>query len=314
MDRKKFLTLSAAGFTASALPFNDSLKKDPSNREKRWQNGKSPWPVCLDTYTILPASLDTKVEVAAEAGYDAIEPWDRELIQYEKEGGDLKELGAKIKDLGLFVPSVIGLWNALPPGDAEFEASLEGTRNRMRMAKAIGSEHIQTIPNTVGENYDVKKVAQRYRRIIEIGLNEYGIHPALVFVKFFPLKTMGQAMAVALDSNHPEAKIIPDTYHMYITEAGFEGLKLMKGENIAIFQFADAPGNKAPDELADADRVFPGDGVLPLPEVLKDLYAIGFRGCISLELYNPTYHQQDPLVVAKTGLQKTVAVIEKAGV
>lgn len=314
MDRKKFLTIGTAGIAGSALPFTNSGQPRKQAQEKRWQDGASPWPICLDTATIRPASLDEKVNIAAEAGYDAIEPWDGELAEYEEEGGDLEALGARIKELGLFVPSVIGLWNALPPCDDDFEESLEGTRNRMRMAKAIGSEHIQTIPNTVGEGYEVKQIAKRYRQVIEIGREEFGIDPALVFVKFFPLKTMGQAMAVALDANHPGALIIPDTFHMYISEGGFEGLKLIKGETIAIFQFADAPDTKPPGDLGDEDRVFPGDGILPLPDILKDLYDTGFKGCVSLELYNPEYHERNLLEVAQEGLRKTIAVIQEAGV
>lgn len=313
MNRKNFFSLGIFSLAGTALP-KVSHSNQNNLSEKRWQNGASPWPICLDTYTILPASLEEKVEIAAKAGYDAIEPWDRELIQYEKEGGDVKRLGIRIKELGLFVPSVIGLWNAIPPNEEDFQASLEGTRNRMRLAKAIGSEHIQTIPNTIGENYDVKKVAQRYRQVIEIGESEFGLKASLVFVKFFPLKTMGQAMQVALDANHPNASIIPDTYHMYISEGGFEGLKLLKGSAISIFQFADAPGHKPPPELADADRVFPGDGVLPLPEILRDLYDTGFRGGISLELYNPEYHKRDLFEVAKEGFEKTLKVIKEAGV
>ncbi|MEX2346670.1 MAG: sugar phosphate isomerase/epimerase [Balneolaceae bacterium] len=314
MDRKKFLTLGTAGITGSAFSTRFLNPTKQQQDEERWQDGASPWPICLDTATIRPASLEEKVEIAAEAGYDAIEPWDGELADYEEQGGNLEEIGERIKELGLFVPSVIGLWNSLPPGDADFEESLEGTRNRMRMANAIGSEHIQTIPNTVGDGYDVKQIAQRYRSVIEIGREEFDIKPALVFVKFFPLKTMGQAMAVALDADHPDALIIPDTFHMYISEGGFEGLKIMNGDAIAIFQFADAPDTKPPDELEDSDRVYPGDGILPLPGILKDLYATGYRGCVSLELYNPQYHQQDLLQVAKTGLEKTLNVIKEAGV
>ncbi|MEX1269636.1 MAG: sugar phosphate isomerase/epimerase [Balneolaceae bacterium] len=314
MDRKKFLTLGTAGIAGSAFPAQLAGQPKKRQDEERWQDGASPWPICLDTATIRPASLEEKVEIAAEAGYDAIEPWDGELADYEEQGGNLQDIGARIKELGLFVPSVIGLWNSLPPGDADFEESLEGTRNRMRMASAIGSEHIQTIPNTVGDGYDVKQIAQRYRSVIEIGREEFDIKPALVFVKFFPLKTMGQAMAVALDADHPDALIIPDTFHMYISEGGFEGLKIMNGDAIAIFQFADAPDTKPPAELEDADRVYPGDGILPLPGILKNLHATGFRGCVSLELYNPQYHQQDLLQVAKTGLEKTLNVIKEAGV
>ncbi len=316
MKRRKFIALGAvAGLAAGsgkALATNSptSLVQD----EPRYQKGQSPWPICLDTATIRPASLRDKVKIAAKAGYDAIEPWDGELAEFEKEGGNLKDLGKEIKDLGMFVPSVIGLWNALPPTKVRFEESLADTRNRMRMASDIGSEHIQTIPNTVGENFDHRFVSQRYREIIDIGINEYNLNPALVFVKFFPLKTFGQAAGIALDTNHPRAMIIPDTYHMHISEGGFEGLKFINGDMIAIFQFADAPASPEIPSLKDEHRVYPGDGVLPLPEILQTLKSTGFKRCISLELYNPTYWKQDLQEVANTGLRKTLEVIQKAGV
>lgn len=315
MNRRDFIGLGAAGIASSALPHLDARGTQTAAALKdRYQDGISPWPICLDTATIRPASLQEKVQIADEAGFDAIEPWDSELEEFEAQGGNLKDLGQEIKDRGLFVPSVIGLWNALPPTQEEWESSLEDTRRRMRMAEDIGAEHIQTIPNTVGTDYDLRWVANRYRDIIEIGQQEYGLSPAIVFVKFFPLKTMGEAAAVALNANHPQAKIIPDTFHMYISQGGFEGLKLLDGKMIAIFQFADAPADPGPDDLQDQHRVYPGDGVLPLSQILTDLKASGFTGCVSLELYNPNYWEQDLQAVAETGLQKTLETIEAAGV
>ena len=41
--------------------------------------------------------------------------------------------------------------------------------------------------------------------------------------------------------------------------------------------------------IADADRVYPGDGVAPIKQILRDLRAIGFRGMLSLELFNREY-------------------------
>lgn len=315
MDRRKFFSLTTAGVVGSTLAnIATPSSPDPNPQDERYQEGKSPWPICLDTATIRPASLKEKVAIASEAGYDAIEPWDGELEEFEENGGDLQKLGKEIKDRGLFVPSVIGLWNALPPTEEEWEASLEGTRRRMRMAADIGAEHIQTIPNTVGENYDLNWVTDRYRDIIQIGMEDYNIKPALVFVKFFPLKTMGEAAAIALNADHPEAKIIPDTYHMHISQGGFDGLSLLDGDAIAIFQFADAPDSPTVDQLEDKHRVFPGDGVLPLPNILSDLEQTGYRGCISLELYNPSYWERDLQEVAETGLRKTLDVIEQAEV
>jgi Xylose isomerase-like TIM barrel. len=312
MNRRQFIAAGAASSAVLASPLKFEAGSQP---EKRYQNGVSPWPICLDTATIRPASsLREKVTIAAKAGYDAIEPWDSELEKFEAEGGNLKDLGKEIKDLGLFVPSVIGLWNALPPTKELFEDSLKDTRNRMRMAADIGSQHIQTIPNTVGDPYDPKWVAARYRDIIEMAKNDYNLEAALVFVKYFPLKTLGQAMAIALDANHRGALVIPDTYHMYISEGGFDGLPLISGKSMAIFQFSDAPASPAIDQLEDKHRVYPGDGVLPLVKVLQDLKAISFDKCISLELYNPEYWKQDLQQVANTGLRKTLSVIREAGV
>ncbi|RZM23693.1 MAG: sugar phosphate isomerase/epimerase [Pedobacter sp.] len=318
MNRRKFINLGAA--TAGVLSVASSTtllansNESSTQKEKRYQKGVSPWPICLDTATIRPASLKDKVKFAAKAGYDAIEPWDGELQEFEAKGGNLKDLGKEIKDLGMFVPSVIGLWNSLPPTRELFDQSLKDTRNRMRMASEIGASHIQTIANTAGEPYDQKWISARYKDIIEIGLKEYKINPALVFVKYQPIKTMGQAMAVALDADHPNAMIIPDTYHMFISEGNFEGLKIMSGKAIAIFQFSDAPASPGVKDLGDQHRVYPGDGILPLPQILKDLKATGFKGCISLELYNPNYWKEDLQQVAITGLRKTLEVIKKAGV
>ena len=46
--------------------------------------------------------------------------------------------------------------------------------------------------------------------------------------------------------------------------------------------------------------------------MLRTLYDTGFRGMLSLELFNRDYWKQDVLTVAKTGLAKTRAAVRKA--
>ena len=48
------------------------------------------------------------VEVAGEAGFEAIEPWLRELDAYVKSGGSLRDLGKRIAGLGLTVKAPSG--------------------------------------------------------------------------------------------------------------------------------------------------------------------------------------------------------------
>jgi sugar phosphate isomerase/epimerase len=61
-------------------------------------------------------------------------------------------------------------------------------------------------------------------------------------------------------------------------------------------------------EIRDEHRIYPGDGIAPLKELLRDLRTIGFSGMLSLELFNREYWKQDPLEAAKTGLAKMKAV------
>lgn len=316
IDRRSLLAGMAGAVTAGITSGCETPPEvGPARAEPRWQGGRSPWPICLDTATIRPASLEEKVRIAAEAGFDAIEPWEGELRGYEADGGSLADLRKRIEDAGLFVPSVIGLWNAIPPTVEEWETGLPEIRNRMRMAAAIGSQQIQVVPQPErpAAEFDLAWASSRYRRLLEIGIEDYDLVPAMVFVEFLPgCARLGQAAAIALDADHPRARIIPDAFHMHIGGSGFNGLRKLQGDFIAIFQFNDAPSTPALPDLEDRHRVFPGDGILPLEECIRILREIGFERCISLELYNPEYWERDPLDVAREGLAKTLSVLERA--
>ena len=58
------------------------------------------------------------------------------------------------------------------------------------------------------------------------------------------------------------------------------------------------------------DRVYPGDGVAPLKQIIADLRAMEGTKILSLELFNREYWQQDPLQVARMGLEKMKAACE----
>jgi sugar phosphate isomerase/epimerase len=80
---------------------------------------------------------------------------------------------------------------------------------------------------------------------------------------------------------------------------------------LPVFHVNDYP-ELSPEVITDADRVYPGDGVAPLRRILRNLDYSGFRGYLSLELFNESYYQNDPLIVAKTGLEKLKRVVEDA--
>jgi sugar phosphate isomerase/epimerase len=66
----------------------------------------------------------------------------------------------------------------------------------------------------------------------------------------------------------------------------------------------DYPATPPRQSISDKDRVFPGDGIAPLADIIRTLRAIDFNGYLSIELFNPDYWQRDPLEVAREALQK----------
>lgn len=314
IDRRTFVGAGALAVGgAASLPLFAKQAEDPI---KTYQGGRSPWPVCLDTTTLAKdIPLDKKIELAADAGFDAIEPWDRELAAYEKDGGNLNDLGKRIKDKGLFVPSVIGLWAAMAHTKEDYAKRLDDQKNRLRMISAIGSEHVQVIPDFKDkERFNKETAAWCYREISQLAAEEYNLKTGVIFLNFMPeLKSIQDATEVAMLADWPDAKIIPDTYHMYHGESKLNSLRHLNGDFIAIFQFADAPeGLEVMDGFCDKHRVLPGDGMLPLEESLRILRDIGFGGCISLELYNPEYRKREPVAFLEEAHEKTVATIERA--
>ena len=69
------------------------------------RKAEEPFRYGLNTATLMGQKLSIVevVEIASRAGYQALEPWVRELDQYVKDGGSLKDLGKRIADRGLTV-------------------------------------------------------------------------------------------------------------------------------------------------------------------------------------------------------------------
>jgi 2-keto-myo-inositol isomerase len=272
-----------------------------------------PFTYCLNTSTISgqKLTLPQEVEIVSKAGYQGIEPWIRELDQYVKSGGSLPDLGKKLKDSGLAVVDVIGFFEWAVDDESRRKKGLEEARRNMEMVRAIGGTRLAAPPYGATDQGDLnlRKVAERYRALLEIGDN-YGVTPIVeVWGHSKPLSRLGEAALVAIDSGHPKAAILADVYHVHKGGSGFGGLHLLGPDSIPVLHMNDYP-NFPREKLTDADRVYPGDGVAPLKELFRTFRALGFRVNLSLEVFNREYWKLDPLTVARTGLEKMKAVVQ----
>ncbi len=266
----------------------------------------------LNTSTIRPAPLDEKIRVAAEAGYDGIELWIDEIEAVDRDGGSLADLRARIEDLGLFVPNVIGLWDAMPAAEEDWPAAFEVSKRRMDLCAQVGARHVAAIPAPDRPDIDVLWAAERYRRLLEAG-REIGVTVAIEFVGFLQgIHTLGQATAIALESGAPDACMVADTFHLYRGGSLFGGMKYLQGSLLAVCHFNDAPADPPRQEQGDEHRVYPGDGILPLVGFVRTLMDIGFAGPLSLEMFKRSEWERDPREVARIGLDKMRAIVAAA--
>ena len=275
-----------------------------------------PFRFCLNTSTIRgqKLSLVEEIEIAAKAGYSGIEPWIREIRQYQEAGGKLRDLKGRIADAGLTVESAIGFASWIVDDDQKRSQGLETAKQDMELVRQIGGSRIAAPPvgATTQKDLNLFKAAERYRALLELG-EKTGVTPQVEVWGFSKsLSRLGETAFVAIESGHKDACLLPDVYHIYKGGSDFTGLKLLSAQAIQVFHLNDYPADPPRDKIGDRDRVMPGDGIAPLTKILRDLCAAGSRPVLSLELFNPGYWKQDPLTVAKIGLNKMKTSVNKA--
>ncbi len=272
-----------------------------------------PFAYCLNTSTIRGQNLSIieEIAIAQRAGYQAIEPWINELERYTAGGGDLRDLAKRIQDAGLRVESAIGFAEWVVDDEGQRRKGLERARLDMDMVQRIGGWRLAAPPSgaTNQTGLSLLAAADRYRALCEVG-ERIGVVPQVEVWGFSrSLNRLGECAMVAIESGHRSACILADVYHLHKGGSGFNGLRLLDGVAMQVFHMNDYPAQPARAEITDAHRVYPGDGVAPLRQMLRDLRALGFRGVLSLELFNREYWKQDALQVARTGLEKMRAVV-----
>ena len=267
---------------------------------------------CFNTATVRGQKLPIAqvATIAARAGYDSIEPWIDELDQHVKDGHSLADLGKLLRDLGLTVASAIGFAEWAVDDPQRRAKGLEEARRTMGLVADIGGLRIAAPPaGATDARIDPVAIGPRYRALLEIG-DACGVVPQLELWGFSKsLGRLGDVLLAASESQHPQACILLDIFHLYKGGSDFAAIRLPSCQALHVFHMNDYPASPPRSEITDAARVYPGDGVAPLASVFGQLRASGSQCALSLEVFNRDYWQQDPALVARVGLEKLKAAV-----
>lgn len=260
--------------------------------------------------------LPDQLRAAAAAGFEGYEPWTSDLLAFRDGGGSLKDLGRECAGRGLRIVSAIGFAKWIVDDDAERAKGVEQLKREMEALAELGGTHIAAPPagaNKPDVKLDLDRAAERYRAILAIGRG-IGVLPQIeTWGASANLSRLSEAAYVAAQAGDPDACVLADAYHMYKGGSVPASLRLFSPRALHCFHLNDYPAQPPRDTIKDSDRVWPGDGVAPLGEILGALAAGAGTVWLSLEVFNAEYWKLPIDEACRTGLAKMKAVVAAAG-
>ncbi|MEM3658521.1 MAG: sugar phosphate isomerase/epimerase family protein, partial [Candidatus Hadarchaeum sp.] len=246
------------------------------------------------------------IQLAASAGFRGYEPW---VEQFN--GVDIPHFVKLARRSRLELLPLMGIHGFFvqPPGQQKRELVYA-------LAKELGIREVTLVPGEVGGKIVAIERDRAYCDILEeiMIASRYGIRLICEMVAFprRPFNTLSEAMELARRTG---VKLVLDTFHLAVSQASLEEIRLVPKSLIGLVHLSDAimTGRTNPADLVDEDRVLPGEGALPLRDILQVLGETGYQGYVSVEVFHPKYAVMDPEKLVKEAYVRAKSILEDSG-
>lgn len=271
--------------------------------------------IALNGATTMHADLETDIKAAGEAGYELIEIWVAKLREFlkTKTTADLKAL---LADANLEPYSINSIEHITFRTHDAYEKIKTECEELSNIAGAIGCPYVVVVPGKLPDNATKAEIINESVRVLdELGDIAAGHNVSLAF-EFLgqtdcSVQTLDLCNEIVEKVDRANIGNVIDTFHFYAGNSTFEAIETMKPEKLFIFHINDAE-DLSKEELTDAHRLYPGEGILPLKEIKAKFDQIGYNKMVSIEIFRPEYWNQDPFEVAIKARNATIDVLELA--
>ncbi|MBU6257512.1 MAG: TIM barrel protein [Burkholderiales bacterium] len=236
----------------------------------------------------LSGMLREKVEAIAAAGFDAFELFENDLLQFSGSPRDVRALAA---DLGL----AIDMFQPFRDFDGarleQVQRSLDRAERKFDLMGELGTDLLLVCSNVQPEaSGDIEQLAEQYAMLAERAQRR-GLriaYEALAWGR--QIKLYAQAWAVVQRVNRPNFGLTLDSFHTLALRDDPAGIARIPAARIFYVQLADAPWVQT-DVLSHSRhfRCFPGQGEFDVTGFLGAVLDAGYRGTISLEVFNDEF-------------------------
>jgi 2-keto-myo-inositol isomerase len=247
----------------------------------------------------------TSCEGISKAGVGAVEV-DIAKIQQFAQTETLPKAKQLLSDLGLRAVSSSNHLGFVDASAQDFPRLLDQLKTKLEVVQAVGCDRI-VCPSTL--NRDGDATPDDFKRGVENMVKggdlakTYGVTLMLEFAKTSKLANSIQtALQIIREANHPNARVMLDTFHFYGGVGKVEDLELLRDGELAHLHFEDIPSDPPREQLSSQQhRLFPGEGTAPLKRTIEILKRKGYAGPASMELFQnttPVAQNLDPFQLA----------------
>jgi len=271
--------------------------------------------LALNGATIMPSPIEDDIDIAAECGFAALEIWAAKLDAHVQRGGRLEALAERMRERAVAawcINSIEDITGRDAAGRAALLAELE---ERVVMARALGAPSIVVVP---GRSDDVVSRRDAVADAVDVlrSMSDVAGEICLAF-EFLGkprcvVPTLDMAIDIVEGVGRANVGLVIDTFHFHAGGSVLEDVARVPIDKLLVVHLngcEDLPR----EELTDAHRLYPGEGVTPIGPILERLRARGFDGMASVEIFRPEYWERDSRQVARTAHARAIDVVRAAG-
>ena len=246
----------------------------------------------------------TVVEATAAASFDAIELWLPHVEAHLADGHSAEEARTLLDDHGVEAVGACAVDGLLKAAGRDKRRAFDVAKARFELCQVLGAGAIACVADGPASptRDDYSDAVERAREIGDLAAS-FGLTVAFEFIAGFPfVGTLATAARLVEEADHPNVGVLFDSFHFSTGASKLADFECLDNRGIAFVHLSDTP-DEPREVLTDADRVLPGQGCLPLDEIIEHIDQTGYDGCYSIELFNRELWATDPFEVARLAYQ-----------
>jgi 4-hydroxyphenylpyruvate dioxygenase len=255
-------------------------------------------------------TLEDKLEAVAAAHFAGIELFDADLTAAQMRA---EEVAARCRDLGLAIDLFQPLRDVVGVAPALFTDRLRFAEAKFEVMERLGATRTLLCSAVHPDATADLDLAAEQLAAVGVRAAERGFTLAYEALAWGTgINRVGQAWEVVNRAGMPEAGLAVDTFHLLARGDDETALAGIPGDRVAYLQVADAP-HLSMDvlEWSRHHRCFPGQGSLDVVGVVAAVVEAGYRGPLSLEVFNDIVREAEPHETARDAMRSLLFLEEQ---